>query len=119
MPPFLVIPLVIPVNDHLRMVDRIELIAVDDFPLQVGVEPFNLGVVLRRRYMGELLIDTFLFTVGPAPPLSLDNLLVKRSNQKDIRLKSFANRFDFCTASFTNSATGCAFARGLPKKKRP
>ena len=46
MAPFVVVPFVVPVQDYLRVVDRIELVPVDHLPLQIGVERLDVGVVL-------------------------------------------------------------------------
>ena len=63
MPSFFVVPLVIAVQDHLGVVNRVELIAIDHLPLQVGVEPLDVSVVFRRRYVRELLVNALVFQV--------------------------------------------------------
>ena|GEM_PF-7108590 len=65
MPSFLVVPFVIAIQGHLRVVDRIELIAIDYLSLQVGMERLDVGVVFRRGHMRELLVNAFFLQIFP------------------------------------------------------
>ena len=65
MPSFLIVTGIIAVDDHLSMINRIEHITIDHFPLQVGVQRLDVGIILGRGHMGELLVDTLVFEVLP------------------------------------------------------
>ena len=65
MPSFFVVPFVVPIKDHLRVIDGVELVTIDNLSLQVGVERLDVGVVLRCADVGELLQDPLLFEVSP------------------------------------------------------
>ena len=45
------------------MVDGFELKSINHLTLQIRVQRFDVSVVLRCGYMGELLVDTFFFQV--------------------------------------------------------
>ena len=45
------------------MVERIELVAINHFPLDIGMQRLDVSVVLRRGHVRELLINAFLSEV--------------------------------------------------------
>jgi hypothetical protein len=60
---FFVVPSVTAVDDHLGMVERIELITINHFPLDIRIQRLYVSIVLGRGHMGELLINAFLSEV--------------------------------------------------------
>ena len=54
---FFIVPFIVSVDDHLRMIDGFKFKSLDHFPLQDGVQGFDVGVVFRGGYMGKLLVN--------------------------------------------------------------
>lgn len=64
MTPFFVVPLVVAIQDHLGMINRIKFVAIDDLPMKVGVKRLDVGVVLRSARMGELAVNALFLSTA-------------------------------------------------------
>ena len=58
--PMVVVPLIITVEDHLGMIDGFKFKPFYYFTLNIAVQGFDIGILLRSGHMGKLLVDPFL-----------------------------------------------------------
>jgi hypothetical protein len=61
---FFIVPLVVSIDDHLSVINGFKFIAIDDFALQIGVQGFDISVVLGRCYMRTLEVCFFLSEIA-------------------------------------------------------